>query len=120
MCFWALNAAVKYMVDFFKDWLEKTKLDFCTTCLAILGLYQVTICFLFKQMKKKLVVLTKEHEALFNFVENNRHICTEKEKQKVELMFFWGGRVDNNTVLSKEMANSASFPALNQDAQQID
>lgn len=42
-------------------------------------------------MKKKLVVLTKEHEALFNFVENNRHICTEKEKQKVELMFFLGG-----------------------------
>uniref|UniRef100_A0A3P8W0W5 Osteoclast-stimulating factor 1 n=1 Tax=Cynoglossus semilaevis TaxID=244447 RepID=A0A3P8W0W5_CYNSE len=35
------------------------------------------------KMKKKLVVLTKEHEALFNFVENNRHICTEKEKQKM-------------------------------------
>lgn len=34
-------------------------------------------------MKKKLIGLTKEHEALFNFVENNKHICTEKEKQKV-------------------------------------
>lgn len=36
-----------------------------------------------KQMKKKLAGLTKEHEALFNFVENNKHISTEKEKQKV-------------------------------------
>ncbi|XP_070832119.1 nostrin [Chaetodon trifascialis] len=33
--------------------------------------------------KKKLVGLTKEHEGLFNFVENNKHICTEKEKQKM-------------------------------------
>ncbi|KAM9347152.1 nostrin [Symphorus nematophorus] len=33
--------------------------------------------------KKKLVGLTREHEALFNFVENNRQICTEKEKQKM-------------------------------------
>lgn len=37
-----------------------------------------------KQMKKKLVGLTREHEALFNFVKNNTHICTEKEKQKVQ------------------------------------
>lgn len=37
-------------------------------------------------MKKKLVGLTREHEALFNFVENNKHICTEKEKQKVQYM----------------------------------
>ncbi|XP_060910377.1 nostrin [Labrus mixtus] len=35
------------------------------------------------KMKKKLVGLTREHEALFNFVENNKHICTEKEKQKM-------------------------------------
>ncbi|XP_059198910.1 nostrin [Centropristis striata] len=33
--------------------------------------------------KKKLLGLTREHEALFNFVENNRQICTEKEKQKM-------------------------------------
>ncbi|KAK1788864.1 hypothetical protein P4O66_014938, partial [Electrophorus voltai] len=36
-----------------------------------------------KPMKKKLAGLTREHEALFNFVEKNKHICTEKEKQKV-------------------------------------
>ncbi|KAM6979192.1 nostrin [Tautogolabrus adspersus] len=35
------------------------------------------------KMKKKLFGLTREHEALFNFVENNKHICTEKEKQKM-------------------------------------
>ncbi|XP_041858280.1 nostrin isoform X2 [Melanotaenia boesemani] len=35
------------------------------------------------KLKKKLVGLTREHEALFNFVENNKHICTEKEKQKM-------------------------------------
>ncbi|KAM4608982.1 LOW QUALITY PROTEIN: nostrin [Polymixia lowei] len=35
------------------------------------------------KMKKKLVGITREHEALFNFVENNKHICTEKEKQKM-------------------------------------
>ncbi|KAK2839761.1 hypothetical protein Q5P01_013501 [Channa striata] len=35
------------------------------------------------KMKKKLNGLTREHEALFNFVENNKHICTEKEKQKM-------------------------------------
>nr|XP_057937894.1 nostrin isoform X2 [Doryrhamphus excisus] len=33
--------------------------------------------------KKKLLGLTREHEALFNFVENNKQICTEKEKQKM-------------------------------------
>ncbi|TMS06777.1 Nostrin [Larimichthys crocea] len=33
--------------------------------------------------KKKLVGLTKEHEALFNFVESNKHISTIKEKQKM-------------------------------------
>ncbi|KAB5577183.1 hypothetical protein PHYPO_G00207020 [Pangasianodon hypophthalmus] len=33
--------------------------------------------------KKKLTGLTKEHEALFSFVEKNKHICTEKEKQKM-------------------------------------
>ncbi|XP_058888265.1 nostrin isoform X2 [Acipenser ruthenus] len=33
--------------------------------------------------KKKLFGSTKEHEALFNFVENNKHISTEKEKQKM-------------------------------------
>ncbi|XP_041663816.1 nostrin isoform X2 [Cheilinus undulatus] len=36
-----------------------------------------------RPIKKKLVGLTREHEALFNFVENNKHICTEKEKQKM-------------------------------------
>lgn len=40
------------------------------------------ICF-FPQAKKKLTGLTREHEALFSFVEKNKHICTEKEKQKV-------------------------------------
>uniref|UniRef100_A0A8C7J6Y9 Nitric oxide synthase trafficking n=1 Tax=Oncorhynchus kisutch TaxID=8019 RepID=A0A8C7J6Y9_ONCKI len=35
------------------------------------------------KMKKKLVGLTREHEALFNYVEKNTHICTEKEKQKM-------------------------------------
>lgn len=35
------------------------------------------------KLKKKLVGLTREHEALFNFVENNKRICTEKEKQKM-------------------------------------
>ncbi|XP_061579539.1 nostrin isoform X2 [Cololabis saira] len=35
------------------------------------------------KLKKKLIGLTKEHEALFNFVENNKQICTEKEKQKM-------------------------------------
>ncbi|KAK0150908.1 Nostrin [Merluccius polli] len=35
------------------------------------------------KMKKKLLGVTREHEALFNFVENNKHICTEKEKQKM-------------------------------------
>ncbi|TSM68840.1 Nostrin [Bagarius yarrelli] len=33
--------------------------------------------------KKKLNGLTREHEALFSFVEKNKHICTEKEKQKM-------------------------------------
>nr|XP_019945839.1 PREDICTED: nostrin [Paralichthys olivaceus] len=35
------------------------------------------------KIKKKLVGLTREHEALFNFVENNKHISTVKEKQKM-------------------------------------
>ncbi|XP_071394200.1 nostrin [Centroberyx affinis] len=35
------------------------------------------------KIKKKLVGITREHEALFNFVENNKHISTEKEKQKM-------------------------------------
>ncbi|XP_041720948.2 nostrin [Coregonus clupeaformis] len=35
------------------------------------------------KIKKKLVGLTREHEALFNFVKKNTHICTEKEKQKI-------------------------------------
>ncbi|KAM9342257.1 nostrin [Pholidichthys leucotaenia] len=35
------------------------------------------------KIKKKLTGLTREHEALFNFVEKNKHICTEKEKQKM-------------------------------------
>uniref|UniRef100_A0A668AU18 Osteoclast-stimulating factor 1 n=1 Tax=Myripristis murdjan TaxID=586833 RepID=A0A668AU18_9TELE len=35
------------------------------------------------KIKKKLVGITREHEALFNFVENNKQICTEKEKQKM-------------------------------------
>ncbi|KAL7881880.1 hypothetical protein AOLI_G00087290 [Acnodon oligacanthus] len=35
------------------------------------------------KVKKKLGGLTREHEALFSFVEKNKHICTEKEKQKM-------------------------------------
>ncbi|XP_033843205.1 nostrin isoform X2 [Periophthalmus magnuspinnatus] len=35
------------------------------------------------KLKKKLIGLTREHEALFNFVENNKHMSTEKEKQKM-------------------------------------
>lgn len=35
------------------------------------------------KLKKKLAGLTREHEALFNFVENNKHMSTEKEKQKM-------------------------------------
>uniref|UniRef100_H3CJN5 F-BAR domain-containing protein n=2 Tax=Tetraodon nigroviridis TaxID=99883 RepID=H3CJN5_TETNG len=35
------------------------------------------------KVKKKLSGLTREHEALFNFVEGNKHICTKKEKQKM-------------------------------------
>ncbi|XP_028846652.1 nostrin isoform X1 [Denticeps clupeoides] len=35
------------------------------------------------KVKKKLIGLTREHEALFSFVENNKNICTEKEKQKM-------------------------------------
>ncbi|KAG9340853.1 hypothetical protein JZ751_020046, partial [Albula glossodonta] len=35
------------------------------------------------KIKKKLNGLTREHEALFSFVENNKQICTEKEKQKM-------------------------------------
>lgn len=50
------------------------------------GYFHHFLCFpLLAQTKKKLAGLTKEHEALFNFVESNKHICTEKEKQKVEL-----------------------------------
>uniref|UniRef100_A0A8C4ZHV3 Nitric oxide synthase trafficking n=1 Tax=Gadus morhua TaxID=8049 RepID=A0A8C4ZHV3_GADMO len=41
------------------------------------------LVFLIEQMKKKLVGITREHEALVNFVETNKHICTEKEKQKM-------------------------------------
>ncbi|XP_061647592.1 nostrin isoform X1 [Phyllopteryx taeniolatus] len=33
--------------------------------------------------KKKLAGLTREHETLFNFVERNKHISTEKDKQKM-------------------------------------
>ncbi|KAJ8255336.1 hypothetical protein GJAV_G00203710 [Gymnothorax javanicus] len=35
------------------------------------------------KIKKKLIGLTREHEALFTFVENNKQMCTEKEKQKM-------------------------------------
>ncbi|KAL0963810.1 hypothetical protein UPYG_G00313880 [Umbra pygmaea] len=35
------------------------------------------------KIKKRLIGLTREHEALFNFVEKNTHICTEKVKQKM-------------------------------------
>ncbi|XP_054887585.1 nostrin isoform X2 [Poeciliopsis prolifica] len=35
------------------------------------------------KLKKRLHGLTKEHEALFNYLENNKHISTEKEKQKM-------------------------------------
>lgn len=46
--------------------------------------YLIMFSCLLIQTKKKLVGLTREHEALYNFVESNKHICTEKEKQKVE------------------------------------
>lgn len=52
------------------------------SCLIILS------CLLI-QTKKKLVGLTREHEALYNFVESNKQICTEKEKQKVERLWHW-------------------------------
>ncbi|MBN3300225.1 NOSTN protein, partial [Amia calva] len=35
------------------------------------------------KIKKKLLGLTKEHEALFNFVESSKHLSTVKEKQKM-------------------------------------
>ncbi|KAK2904700.1 hypothetical protein Q8A67_006499 [Cirrhinus molitorella] len=35
------------------------------------------------KLKKKLIGLTREHEALFSFVEKNKQISTEKEKQKM-------------------------------------
>uniref|UniRef100_A0A3Q2C995 Osteoclast-stimulating factor 1 n=1 Tax=Cyprinodon variegatus TaxID=28743 RepID=A0A3Q2C995_CYPVA len=35
------------------------------------------------KLKKRLHGLTREHEALFNYLENNKHISTEKEKQKM-------------------------------------
>uniref|UniRef100_A0AAV2JY05 Osteoclast-stimulating factor 1 n=1 Tax=Knipowitschia caucasica TaxID=637954 RepID=A0AAV2JY05_KNICA len=35
------------------------------------------------KLKKKLMGLTREHEALFNFVESNKQMSTEKEKQKM-------------------------------------
>uniref|UniRef100_A0A8C7ZPN9 Nitric oxide synthase trafficking n=1 Tax=Oryzias sinensis TaxID=183150 RepID=A0A8C7ZPN9_9TELE len=41
------------------------------------------VFFITQQLKKKLIALTREHEALYNFVENNKQICTEKEKQKM-------------------------------------
>lgn len=41
------------------------------------------VIHLCKQAKKKLSGLTRDHEALFDFVERNKQICTEKEKQKV-------------------------------------
>lgn len=44
---------------------------------------------MFLQLKKKLIGLTREHEALFSFVEKNKQISTEKEKQKVFVMVHW-------------------------------
>ncbi|XP_035995273.1 nostrin isoform X2 [Fundulus heteroclitus] len=35
------------------------------------------------KLKKRLHGLTREHEALFNYLENNKHTSTEKEKQKM-------------------------------------
>ncbi|MEQ2244976.1 hypothetical protein ILYODFUR_022754 [Ilyodon furcidens] len=35
------------------------------------------------KLQKRLYGLTREHEALFNYLENNKHISTEKEKQKM-------------------------------------
>ncbi|XP_039539124.1 nostrin [Pimephales promelas] len=35
------------------------------------------------KLKKKLIGLTREHEALLSFVEKNKQISTEKEKQKM-------------------------------------
>ncbi|TRY92796.1 hypothetical protein DNTS_024866 [Danionella cerebrum] len=36
-----------------------------------------------RPLKKKLIGLTREHEGLFSFVEKNKQISTEKEKQKM-------------------------------------
>ncbi|KAM4731020.1 nostrin [Anableps anableps] len=35
------------------------------------------------KLKKRLYGLTREHEALFNYLESNKHNSTEKEKQKM-------------------------------------
>ncbi|KAJ3591656.1 hypothetical protein NHX12_006788 [Muraenolepis orangiensis] len=54
-------------------------------------------------MKKKLLGITKEHEALFNLVENNKHICTKKEKQKMLIRLIKSAEVQ--TKLDEEYFN---------------
>lgn len=62
------------------------------------------VSYALKQLKKRLHGLTKEHEALFNYLENNKHISTEKEKQKVQntvckLLLYHLGSKKNNIFL---------------------
>ncbi|XP_012691792.2 nostrin [Clupea harengus] len=47
------------------------------------GKLVITNCNEQLKVKKKLMALTREHEALFSFVENSKQISTEKEKQKM-------------------------------------
>ncbi|KAJ8012802.1 hypothetical protein DPEC_G00046650 [Dallia pectoralis] len=63
------------------------------------------------KMKKTLFGLTREHEDLFNFVENNAHISTEKEKQKMV----------NRLTKSAEAQTRADelYFSINMDGQQI-
>lgn len=64
-------------------WLFEKNTHHITSVITLL----IFVFPLLKQTKKKLGGLTREHEALFNFVENNKQICTEKEKQKAKVLF---------------------------------
>ena len=65
------------------------------------------VVFLIEQMKKKLVGITREHEALVNFVETNKHIWTEKEKQKVKEKAF---SIITLNHMTPNLLNRQSFP----------
>lgn len=72
----------------------------------------------FLQLKKKLIGLTREHEALFSFVEKNKQICTEKEKQKVFVMVHWLGKAINTVLFVTLDKITAVY--LHLDVEQID